>query len=249
MSPLILAMLGRTFGPSIARDLPPQMKDLGTFLMNPTGFFADKSQLAAAKLYGDITGDYAPYEGVINMLQGKEIYSAETGDNLRRSLSEILPERLGQFVAPGERYYSLGLPDEEFGQFDSPQQTFRNYELVDQLAGAGELNPAYYGDVDTSTPTYSMPNIGASYPGGPTMEYTGASNSEIDPDNMQVVGDYSNEPLSTPDIPDVELPSVDVFGMPDLGNPPVDMPTNYDFGSFDNIDFGEYFRRGGAVKR
>lgn len=265
MSPLVLALLGRQLGPSIARDLPPDLRAPANIFMNPLGALQSALMIGGGSLYdylknkseadryreamsaamesgqpmpsppsfSNIGGDLA------NMIDRDMAMRRQTGDMLRSGIASFLPEPIANVVAPGFRPAGFSRQEMEdmipISYPETPYQTFRQDELLEQLLGAGNVQVPDFGNMsfeaeqpeevyyfpDLSTPTYELPSVTVSAPS-----------------------------VSLPDIslPDISLPDMN---LPDLNLPNIsfDMPSNFDFGAFDNIDYGEFFRRGGGVKR
>lgn len=240
MSPLVLGLLGRTFGPSIAQDLPASIRAPANFFMNPLGELQNILKIGAAKAYGDATGDYRAFEQAINSVELNRSYNTQTGDMLRGGLSQILPEPIANVVAPGNRNVAM-LDEQDLVPFESApnlqQEAFRQLEL------------------QNSTEQYA-PDQGVNYePQISNFDYSLRDYSGL-PEYSVTVG-----PLEI-DVPTVNMPTVDVpeFQMPAFEVPSFEMPSfempnggsgffiGPSIGGSDDVFTMDAYKNGGKVK-
>jgi len=286
MSPLVLALLGRQLGPSIARDLPPDLRAPANIFMNPLGALQSALMIGGGSLYdylknkseadryreamsaamesgqsippapsfSNIGGDLA------NMIDRDMAMRMQTGDMLRSGIASFLPEPIANVVAPGFRPAGFSRQEMEdmipISYPETPYQTFRQDELLEQLLGVGNVQVPDFGNVSFEAPSieYSNPVI----PGILDDQTFRAEQPEevyYFPELNAPTYELPSVTVSAPSVslPDISLPDISLpdMNLPDLNLPNIsfDMPSNFDFGAFDNIDYGEFFRRGGGVKR
>lgn len=243
MSPLVMALLGRTLGPSIARDLPSDLRAPANILMNPVesllkaaivggGSLYDyvnnrstynkylEDQLAEME-YGPPAPSYPSYSniggGLSHLFAGELGMRQEAGDTLRESIASLLPKSIAKVVTPN--YETRGLSPAEIEDliplYDEPSPQYEAFRQA-ELAEQG----AGYGGLEQQ-------------PSELTPEYTAPTISNFQYPDLYYGPKFE---MSFPAIPDIsfEMPS---FEVPD-----------FDYGNSDFADYGEYFRRGGKVK-
>lgn len=277
MSPLVLAVLGRTLGPSIARDLPPDLRVPANVFMNPLGALQSALMVGGGSLYDYLRNKSeldryreamsAAMEGgqpqpsppslsniggdLAGMIDRDTMMRMQTGDMLRSGIASLLPEPIANVIAPGPRPSGFSRQEMEdmipISYPETPYQTFRQEELLEQLLGAGNVQVPDFGrvSIEPTSVEYSDPVI------------PGILNNQSLPEEIYYFSDLNAPTYELPSVnvsvPDISLPDISLpnFSLPDIS---FDMPSNFDFGNFDfgafdNIDYGEFFRRGGGVKR